>query len=152
MSEPAVRLQRRYPHAAEKVFAAFASADAIARWLSPADDIVLRVERFQFAVEGAYLFHYHDSSGAVASLAGQFLTIDPPHRLSMSWRWLPPDIHADIESIVLVTIVDAEGGSLLTVEHERLTGQAMPARHAAGWTGALARLDQFLAATKGEQE
>jgi len=145
-----VRLQRRFPHAIERVFAAFSTAEAIASWLSPADEITLIVERFHFAVEGAYLFHYLDPNGSRVSLTGRFLTIDPPCRLSMTWQWLPPDVHAGIESVVLVTLAQEDDGCLLTVLHERLRGVDMPARHAAGWAGALTRLSHYLIESEGD--
>lgn len=145
-SDKAIRLQRQFQHLPEEVFAAFASAEALSRWLAPSDEITLVVERFDFAVEGAYLFHYHLPDGGVASLEGQFLTIDEPHRLSLSWRWLPPDVHAGIDSLVQVTIVADGAGSVLTIDHLQLDGADMPARHAQGWHGALDRLAAHLTA------
>lgn len=139
-----VAMTRHFAHPPEKVFAAFASAEAISRWLAPHDSIVLTVEVFQFATEGAYRFCYAIPDEGELRLEGRFLTIDRPRRLSFSWCWLPPDIHAGIESLVEFEFAPAPKGTELSLRHSRLDEAQMAERHSQGWVGALGRLERLL--------
>ncbi|WP_109809416.1 SRPBCC family protein [Sphingosinithalassobacter portus] len=139
-----VVITRHFAHPPEQVFAAFASAEAISRWLAPHDSIALIVEVFQFATEGAYRFCYAIPDAGELHLEGRFLTIDRPRRLSFSWCWLPPDIHAGIESLVEIDFAPTPKGTQLSLRHSRLDEAQMAERHSQGWAGALGRLERLL--------
>ncbi|MCB2089629.1 MAG: SRPBCC domain-containing protein [Sphingomonadaceae bacterium] len=145
IGEDSLTITRHFAHPPEKVFAAFASAEAIAQWLAPHNSISLTVEAFHFASEGAYRFCYAKPDEGDLHLEGRFLTIDRPRRLSFSWCWLPPDIHAGIKSLVEIDFAPVPQGTKLTLHHSRLAELNMPQRHAEGWLGALGRLEQLLA-------
>jgi uncharacterized protein YndB with AHSA1/START domain len=72
---------------------------------------------------------------------GSFQEIVPPSHLVFSWVIEPPDEHAGIDSEVRVSVTAAPGGAILTIVHERLDRPGATARHAAGWVGALDRLE-----------
>ena len=57
--DTAVEVRRRFRVAPEKVFAAFAEARWLARWLSPSPDVRLTLLQFDFREGGAYRFAYH---------------------------------------------------------------------------------------------
>jgi uncharacterized protein YndB with AHSA1/START domain len=129
----------------ERIFAAFASPDLVARWLSPSPDITLEVLAYDFRVAGRYRFAYRIPTGQTMHVHGSFLEIVPPGRLIFSWVIEPPDEHAGIDSEVRVSIAAARGGgAILTIVHERLDGAGAVDRHTAGWIGALDRLELLL--------
>lgn len=140
----ALRFERWLAHPPERVFAAFTTAEAVSDWLSPSPEIAPLVECWHLASEGEYRIAYAMPGEAHHVLTGRFLRVDPPHSLSMTWQWQEPDEHAGIETHVAITITAEGAGSLLLIEHRRLTGAAMPERHSAGWAGALDRLATFL--------
>src|SRR5262249_48473547 len=142
--ETRAEVTRRLGVSPERVFAAFASADLVARWLSPSPDVRLQVLAYDFRVQGAYRFEYHVPSGQIMHVHGSFQEIVPPRHLIFSWVIEPPDEHAGINSEVRVSIVDAPGGAILRIVHERLDQPGAAARHAAGWTGALDRLESLI--------
>jgi uncharacterized protein YndB with AHSA1/START domain len=146
MSDTRAEVTRRFGVPPERVFGAFASADLVARWLSPSADIPLHVLEYDFRVHGAYRFAYHVSGGAVMHVHGTFREVQPPSRLIFSWIIESPDEHAGIDSEVRVSLSPVAGGCALTIVHERLDRPDAVERHTAGWMGALNRLEFLLRA------
>src|SRR5262245_11910374 len=121
MAEASVaEIRRRFAAAPEKVFAAFADAQLVSRWMSPSPDIKLTVLKFDFRVGGTYRFAYHVPDGHTVFVGGSYRSIERPRRIVFSWIIEPPDEHAGIESEVTATITPAESGTELVIRHERL--------------------------------
>jgi uncharacterized protein YndB with AHSA1/START domain len=131
-----------------RVFAAFADAEFVARWLTPAPDVRLTVLELDFREGGRYRFAYDTPQGQRMLVGGVYREIQAPTRLSFSWLIEPPDVHAGIESQVTVTIAPSADGSELRILHERFDRADANARHAEGWAGALEQLQRLFAATK----
>ncbi len=146
LDETAARVRRRFAAAPAKVFAAFADAELVGRWLSPASDIRMTVLQFDFRVGGAYRFAYDVPGGQIMIVGGVYRSIVPPSKVVFSWIIEPPDIHAGIESEVTVTIAPDGDGAELLIRHERLVRPDAVERHATGWQGALDRLAALLGA------
>src|SRR5258708_18856645 len=139
-NKPDVEIRRRFTVPPEKVFAAFAEAHLVSRWLSPSPEITLTVLQFDFRAGGTYRFAYHLPGGATVIVGGAYRSIEPPSKIVFSWVIEPPDEHAGIESEVTVTITPDGGGAELLIRHENLTRADAVVRHAEGWRGALERL------------
>jgi uncharacterized protein YndB with AHSA1/START domain len=73
-------IRRSLAHSPEKVFAAFASADLVERWLTPSPEIRLTVVQFDFREGGSYRFAYHVP---VADLKFRFLEVSRSHSLAL---------------------------------------------------------------------
>jgi len=144
--ETQAQVTRRLSAPPERIFSAFASADLVARWLSPSPDIALKVLAYDFQVHGCYRFAYYVPPGQTMHVHGSFLEIMPPRALVFSWIIEPPDEHAGIDSEVRVSIDPVPEGSVLTIVHQRLDQPGAAKRHTAGWLGALDRLESILRA------
>lgn len=138
-------IRRRLAYAPEKVFASFAKAELITRWLTPSPEIKLTVLKFDFREGGSYRFAYHVPEAPTVIVAGSYSVITPPSRIAFSWAIQLPDEHAGIESEVSVAITPHGTGSELVVRHEKLGRTDAIERHAAGWRGAVDQLTQLLA-------
>lgn len=146
MTDPtAVEIRRQLNAPPARVFAAFADARLLARWLKPSPEIRLAVLSFDFRVGGAYRFAYAVPSGTTMNVNGIYHAIEPPRRLVFSWVIEPPDDHAGLESLVTVALTATRGGgSDLSIRHERLTLDGSMPRHTQGWQGALDQLAVLL--------
>jgi uncharacterized protein YndB with AHSA1/START domain len=139
-----VEVRRSLAAAVDRVFAAFASPQMVARWLTPSPDVKLTVLEFDFREGGEYRFAYDVPDGRRMIVGGIYRVIAPPSRIVFSWLIDPPDEHAGIESEVTVTIVPSGTGSELVIYHDKFGRADAEARHAEGWRGAVAQLDALL--------
>jgi uncharacterized protein YndB with AHSA1/START domain len=138
-------VRRRLAAAPEKVFAMFANAEMVSRWLTPAPEIRLTVLQFDFHEGGSYRFAYHVPGADTVIVAGSYRVIEPPSKIVFSWVIEPPDEHAGIESVVSVAITPDGSGSELVIRHEKLGRTDAIDRHAVGWRGAVNQLTELLA-------
>lgn len=127
-----------------RVFAAFADASLVSRWLTPSPDVVLRVLQFDFRVGGTYRFAFDVPGGATMFVNGVYRTIEPPSTIVFSWNIEPPDEHAGLRSEVTVTLTRQGTGTDLLIRHAQLTLPGACDRHEAGWRGALTHLVALL--------
>jgi uncharacterized protein YndB with AHSA1/START domain len=141
-------VRRHLAASPESVFAAFATAEVVAQWLTPAPNVKLTVLELEFREGGRYRFAYETPDGQRMLVGGQYRNIEAPTRLVFSWLIEPPDVHAGIESQVTVSIAASAAGSELVILHERFDRADANARHAEGWAGALDQLQQLLTKTR----
>ena len=74
-------------------------------------------------------------------VSGEFAAVEPPSRLVFTWRWDADET----ETLVTVTFADSgDGGTILTVVHERFDSAEEAASHEEGWNDCLARLAPFV--------
>ena len=137
-------VRRHLAAAPDLVFAAFADAALVRRWLTPSSDVRLDVLSFDFRVGGAYRFAYHVPGGTIMHVNGVFRAIERPLRIVFSWNIEPPDEHAGVHSEVQVAIEPDGDGSQLHIRHVRLARAGAPERHAEGWRGAAKQLAALL--------
>jgi uncharacterized protein YndB with AHSA1/START domain len=146
MADPsdAIVVHRTIAAPPERIFRAFTSGDELARWMSPVGHAEVEVEpriggvlRVTMIGEGLRIEHI-----------GEFLELDPPHRLAFTWR----SVHTgDVATQVAVHLHPAAGGTATDVIlHHELLPEAARSSHAGGWGAMLDRLSA-IAATNHEK-
>jgi uncharacterized protein YndB with AHSA1/START domain len=138
--ESVAEVRRLLAASPAKVFAAFAEASLVSRWLTPSPDVALTVLEFDFRVGGGYRFAYSVPGRATMVVNGVYRTIEPLSTIVFSWNIEPPDEHAGVRSEVTITLTPRGTGTDLHIRHEQLTAPGAAERHAAGWHGAVEQL------------
>lgn len=137
-------VRHRFAAPPAKVFAAFAEAALVSRWLTPSPDVALDVLQFDFLVGGRYRFAYHVPGKETMLVNGVYRLIEPPATIVFSWNIEPPDEHAGIQSEVTIALTPDGSGTRLVIRHAQLTQGGAAERHAEGWRGALHHLSAIL--------
>jgi uncharacterized protein YndB with AHSA1/START domain len=132
------------------VFDALTTPDGIACWWGPDAGPVLLAET-DVRVGGHFRVRFRMLDGSEHESAGEYLEVEKPARLVMTWRWTSggEPIEAGEESRVEVHLRPIETGTELTFTHSRLQTDASRDSHAEGWTGAFDKLERHFAANPG---
>jgi uncharacterized protein YndB with AHSA1/START domain len=85
---------------------------------------------------GTYRIGMRDGVSAV----GEFVEIDPPHRLVFTWGWTHDHTVAPGSTRVVVTLEPVDGGTLVVLRHHDLPDDEQREHHGKGWTMYLDRL------------
>jgi hypothetical protein len=72
--------------------------------------------------------------------AGQYVEVDPPHRLVFSWGWTHDETVAPGTTRVVVTLEEEDGGTLVVLRHHDLPDDGQRDHHRTGWETYLHRL------------
>jgi uncharacterized protein YndB with AHSA1/START domain len=142
-ARPSLTFNRRLNASPEKVYAAWTDPQKIVQWFGRADlkPDTMRAE-IDARVGGRYRINFNTESGEYFEVGGIYRDVVPNERLVFSWAWHSTP---ERESLVTVTLKPDSAGTLLTVHHEQLFDQAARDGHARGWTGALEKLEKYLA-------
>ena len=130
-SNPEIRFERVIPAPIEEVFAAWTDPKTMAQWLSlgqaevEADVRVNGGFRLVMVGDGVRIDHQ-----------GEYVAIEPPRRLSFTWR---SPYTGGVATLVTVTLEPGDGTTRLVLVHERLPDEAAES-HRHGWGALLDRL------------
>ncbi len=132
------------------VWDALTTPEGLASWWGPDPGPVLLAETDP-RVGGSYRVRFRMLNGSEHETAGEYLEVDKPVRLVMSWRWLQGG-GGPGESRVEIHLRPVGEGTELTLTHAGLPDEASRAGHEGGWNGALAKLARhFLPPGAGTQ-
>jgi uncharacterized protein YndB with AHSA1/START domain len=133
-------LVRRIAARPSIVFDALTTAEGIACWWGPDAGPVLVAEA-DARVGGRFRVRFRLLDGSEHESSGEYLTVERPERLAMSWRWV--DGGADPgESLVEIELRAIAEGTLLTFTHSRLHDEESRLSHEGGWNGSLDKLER----------
>ena len=120
------------------VFEALTTAKGISAWWGPDNGPVIFAE-CDARVGGRFRVRFRMVDGSEHESHGEFLMVEPPARLSMTWRWEGPtdDSGPSQLDFQLRPIAD---GTELTLTHSLLRDEEIRTSHEEGWAGALDKL------------
>jgi uncharacterized protein YndB with AHSA1/START domain len=122
----------------ETVFAFFTEADKLTRWIA--------TEAATDPRPGGIFHQTHRLEGVDYLLRGEFVEVDPPHRVVFTWGFENSEIGVSPGiSTVEVTLTPEDGGTHLRLVHSGLPEQAR-SDHDEGWDTELDKLVRALAA------
>lgn len=116
----------------DHVFRFFVDPEWLPRWLGVAAELDPRPG-------GVFRFEVTEGEWCV----GEYLDVDPPHRVSFTWGWENKTMNLSPgSSVVEVDLVTDGGGTRVTLVHRGLPDTDSLALHADGWSRYLPRLEQ----------
>ncbi len=139
--ETTLELRRLFDAAPEALFDAWMSREEWAAWIGP-EGIDCEVPVLEPKVGGRYEVTMRLRNGQVIPVSGVFRTIERPHLLVFSWGW-----NGDPTRQSLITLEFTARGTRteLLLRQEGLGTVANRDDHGRGWTGALNKLQRYLA-------
>lgn len=120
----------------EKVFSAWTDADHIKRWFAPGT-MTVPFASCNPTVGGEYRIKMQNDKNETHITYGTYKEIIPNQKLVFTWSWEGPNRN---ETLVTVELTERDGGTELTLTHERFIDPAQVDHHAEGWKGCLANL------------
>ncbi|CAN5404481.1 hypothetical protein BH10PSE17_BH10PSE17_15110 [soil metagenome] len=125
------------------VWEAVSTADGLRRWLGPDDGPVVEMESDP-VVGGRFHLKFRMLDGSEHESSGEYLIVDPPHRLVMTWQWSGDE--ADGISRVEIVLQPTDDGTELTFTHAQLPDDPTAEGHRKGWSGSLDKLAAMFSA------
>jgi uncharacterized protein YndB with AHSA1/START domain len=135
-------VRRLLPASRQQVFAAWLDPASLAQWMRPGEFTSATVEvdprtggKFRIVMHGRGDYEHR----------GEYLTIEPPSRLSFTWVSAATDL---LPTVVTIEFLERGTGTELILTHRRL----LPAKvdsHRQGWTDILRKLDATLTTGQG---
>lgn len=134
------------------LFDALTTPEGIACWWGPDDGPVLLAET-DIRVGGRFRVRFRMLDGSEHESSGEYLEVERPVRLVMSWRWTDggePE-EAEAESRIEIALRPIDIGTELTFTHARLKNEASRISHEEGWSGALDKLVRHFTTIQGDR-
>ena len=121
----------------ERVFRAITEPGEIVRWWG-SDELYRTTNHVaDLRPGGAWRSEGKGADGTPFAVEGEFILVEPPHRLSMSWK---PGWDGGNVTTVTYLLEPTETGTRLTLRHEGFADRAEPCRDHGRRLGAGARL------------
>jgi uncharacterized protein YndB with AHSA1/START domain len=130
----------------ELVFRAFSEPAMLAQWWGPAGFTTPEIE-LDLTVGGSYRLGMQPPDAQLFHLAGTFLEIDRPRRLTYTFRWEEPD--PDDRQTVVKLSLDSPDDSLdeatkVSLWQGEFANEARLELHRSGWSDSLEKLRRLL--------
>jgi uncharacterized protein YndB with AHSA1/START domain len=139
--EPSLTIKRRFNAAPAKVYAAWTDPEKMSRWLGP-PGILKLVATTDLRAGGRYHIQMIMADDE-HNVGGVYREVVPNDRLVFTWAWKSTP---ERESLVTVTFKDDNGGTVMTLLHERFFDADARDRHNGGWTYTMDKLETYLEA------
>jgi uncharacterized protein YndB with AHSA1/START domain len=128
----------------ERVFRALTASDEVVRWWGSDETYRTTGWTSDLRVGGAWRAEGRGADGTAFTVGGEFLEIDPPHKLVQTWR---PDWDGGNTTTITYRLEATAKGTRVTVRHEGFAGRAEScAGHAEGWERVLGWLEGYAGA------
>lgn len=139
--KPAATLvvRRRIHATREKLFAAWTQPELLVRWWGP-QSVACPTAEIDLRVGGSYRIANQFPDGTVVWISGAFEVIEPPHRLTYTWK-----LESQNGPVERVTVCfEAQGTATeVVVSHERIADDSARTSHERGWIGCLDSLVRY---------
>jgi len=126
----------------ERVYRAWTDPAQLKEWWGP-EGVRTRKFSADTHVGGKYRWDLLNQEGEEMSVFGEYRELIPGKKIVFTWKWDDDDDWKPHNSVVTIELSDRDGGTELTLIHEKLPSEASRDRHNEGWTSVLDRLEKF---------
>ena len=137
-------MTRRFAAPRERVYAAWADGEQVARWFGP-EGVTCEIHRWDAEPGGEFSLTMHHADGDKTALSGVFQEVSPPERLVYSWIWGGEGGMAGRETLVTLDFEAAGDETVLHLSHSLLLDEDWAQKHSMGWGSSFNSLDAVLA-------
>ncbi len=141
--KPFLTLTRQFRAPPAKVWQAFTDPQVIRRWFGVSDEYSVTLAEADVRVGGRYRIRMEGPQRDPHEVGGVYREVIPARRLVFTWAWVTTP---DRESLVTVELRAANGGTELSLKHEKFFDDEARDRHQQGWAAGLARMETVVAA------
>ncbi|WP_405061412.1 SRPBCC domain-containing protein [Kribbella sp. NBC_01505] len=136
--ETEIRIERVLSATIGRVYDAWTRAELLMQWYCPNPQLELKVQA-DVQVGGEYVVEMGPHV-----VRGNYLEVEPPHRLVFSWTW---DSAPDEPTRVQVDLSEVADGTLMVLSHTGFATAEDAANHQLGWDPEIERLTALLLPT-----
>lgn len=140
--KPSLSITRKLKAPPSKVWQAWTDPSHLKRWWGPSDAADTTLAEMDVRVGGRFRIVFEAQDGEEHDVRGEYHEVVTHERLAFTWAWRTTP---ERESFVTVTLKAVDGGTLMTLKHERFFDEAARDRHNWGWNGALDKLEKSVA-------
>jgi uncharacterized protein YndB with AHSA1/START domain len=132
------------PASPERVFAAFAEPDQVARWWGPEG---FRIPELHWSPRAGehYRIAMQPPEGEAFHLLGEFREVEPPARLALTFAWDPPHPD-DRETLAELDFAGRDGSTEVRLGQGAFSTEERLGLHDDGWEQSFERLRRLLGA------
>ena len=141
---PSLTIVRRIKASPAKVWAAITEPEQMVQWWGPDAGPTLSAEA-DVRPGGRFSVVFRLLNGEEHNPTGIYRKVIPEKTLVFTWEWAGMP---ERESLVTFRLEPFDGGTELTLIHERLPDEEALKSHEAGWSGLLDKLPVFLGAAE----
>ncbi len=138
-----IRLIREYRVTPERLFDVITENAHLLQWWGH-DTTDLPEYQLDFTRTGPWFAVMRNPEGARFKMSGEVTHVDPPKSVGFTWAWHDDADARGHESHVIFTVEKTDTGARFVVDHRDLPDTEIAARHEAGWTATLTRLDRLM--------
>jgi uncharacterized protein YndB with AHSA1/START domain len=144
-TDTTLRLERRFDATPEEVFRAWTTREAMQEWYRDGDGWRVAVTHLDVRVGGSYRVEFGPIGAEPYVEHGEYLVVDPPHRLVMSETL--SGVEAPWSDTRVTVELTADGaGTRCVLTHERFPSPHHRDLASMGWPGFLDRIAALVAA------
>ena len=130
-----VRIERVIDAPPATVFRVWTTKDAMEEWYRDGEDSVANVVELDVRKGGGYKIVWGSRSGPTYTERGEYLEVDPPHRLVMTETLEGPENGGWANTRVTVLFEEEAGKTRLILVHENLPSKEHAEGARGGWPG-----------------
>lgn len=136
-----LRIERTFAAPPERVFAAWTEPAVLHRWFAAGPDWTSTEVDVDLRVGGRYRLTMCGPDAVARTVVGEYLQVDPPHRLAYTWMWEQSDGPAvGVRTVVTVEFRAVGAGTSVVLTQSGFPSADLRDQHGVGWRACMDNL------------